>query len=391
MKPKSYRYRVGFQSVVIHHCAKGWRFEVPGVDGKRRYVTRRKKAKIEKAADDLFQGKEVVVWEGVPEKRRGFLVQVNELVPAGAEADVLEYLRHRTASATVAQAVDRFYESMALRGRSARHVKALKMDLDAFSKIVGGTVADVTVETLRGFLQVRCEGVGLARRKQVRGTLVQFFRWCRKEALVSNDTVTAADRLPSISLPAGERRVMTRGEFAKCWRLLPPRHKAWFLLGAWAGLRPEEAAPTATKLADGRRGVSWEDIDWEFNHIRISAETAKVDRPRIVPMCEALRAALLPLRGTGAICAASPVRDKTLRMLGEKVFKGAWPADVLRHSYGSYRNALVRNLPQVAEEMGTSVDMLHRHYHNPRAMDEALTWFSAVDESEEELCESYAI
>lgn len=383
MKNKSYRYRNGLQSVVIHLCAKGWRFELPGES--RKYVTRRKKADIQKAADELFKGQEVVKWEGVPEERRTFLVKVLDLVPMSAEESVLAYLRQRESSASIVQACARFYESMALRGRSERHVKALKMDLDAFAEKVTGTVADVNVETLRGFLAVRCAGVGLARRKQVRGTLVQFFRWCRKEGLVSNDTVTAADRLPSISLPAGERRVMTREEFDQCLALLPKKHLPWFLLGAWAGLRPEEAAPTATKLADGRRGVAWEDIDWNFGHIRIAAETAKVDRPRIVPLCDSLRAALWPLRGSGAICSLSPVRDKTLRMLGEKVFGGAWPADVLRHSFGSYRNAQLRNLPQVAEEMGTSVDMLHRHYHNPKASEEAAAWFAPL-----ELCESYA-
>ncbi|NDD55906.1 pyridoxamine 5'-phosphate oxidase, partial [bacterium] len=154
-------------------------------------------------------------------------------------------------------------------------------------------------------------------------------------------------------------------------------------LGAWAGLRPEEAAPQKSKLADGRRGVSWEDIDFDFNIIRISPETAKVERPRIVPMCAELKAFLLPLRGTGAICQGNPVHDKTLVMLGEKVFGGRWPADCLRHSYGSYRNAEIRNLTQVAEEMGTSVEMLHRHYHNPRPGHEAALWFAALGDKQE--------
>lgn len=383
MKSKSYRYRSGLQSVVIHLCAKGWRFELPGET--RKYVTRRKKADIQKAADDLFKGQAVVKWEGVPEERRGFLVKVLDLVPMSAEESVLAYLRQRESSATIVQACARFHESMALRGRSGRHVDALKMDLDAFADEVPGTVADVTVDVLRAWVDKRAGKAGLSRRKMVRGTLVQFFRWCRREGLVSNDAVTAADRLPSISLPAGGLRVLTREEFVKCLALLPKNHHAFFLLCAWAGLRPEEAAATKTKHTDGRRGVAWEDIDWEFGHIRIAAETSKVKRPRIVPLCDALRAALLPLRGTGAICKGNPVNDKTLRDLGITVFGGKWPKDCLRHSYASYRNAELRNLPQVAEEMGTSVEMLHRHYHNPRASEEAAAWFEPV-----ELCESYA-
>lgn len=36
--------------------------------------------------------------------------------------------------------------------------------------------------------------------------------------------------------------------------------------------------------------------------------------------------------------------------------------DVLRHSYGTHRMAIVRNAHQVAEEMGNSVVMVRRHY-----------------------------
>jgi integrase len=386
---KSYRFREGLMSVVIYQVAQGWRFDVRGEDGMRRYVTRAKKAKIEAAAREYFKtGQEPVNWSGVNRERQAFLSKINALVPVGAEADVLRYLERREKSATIEAGVAAFLAGMSTSGRSERHVKALKMDLDAFVLAVPGNVADVTTDALREFLADRCEGCGEARTKQVRGTLVQFFRWCRKQGMVPADAVTVADRLPGISVPAGSRTVLTREQFEECLALVPAHHLAWFLLGAWAGLRPEEAAPSATKLRDGRRGVSWEDVDWEFNVIRISPETAKVDRPRIVPLHPCLRDALWPLRGVGAICGVSPARDKTLVMLGKKVFKTGWPADCLRHSYGSYRNAIVRSLPQVAEEMGTSVDMLHRHYHNPRPAAEGEAWFQPWEKVMQKLCKS---
>jgi predicted urease superfamily metal-dependent hydrolase len=61
--------------------------------------------------------------------------------------------------------------------------------------------------------------------------------------------------------------------------------------------------------------------------------------------------------------------------LGREVFKTGWPQDALRHSYGSYRNAMIRALPQVAEEMGTSENMLKKHYHNPKTKEEGEAWF----------------
>lgn len=53
-----------------------------------------------------------------------------------------------------------------------------------------------------------------------------------------------------------------------------------------------------------------------------------------------------------------------------------WPKDVLRHTYASYRNATLRNLAALAEEMGTSVRILEKHYHNPRAEAEGQQWFA---------------
>jgi integrase len=376
---KSWKVRDGLKSLLIYSVASGFRFYMQTENG-RKYITRAKKTDIETLAREyLRNGVETTAWEGLTKARQTFLLRVNALVGDGSESDVMRYLKQRQKSASITLACQAFLEGMKTRGRSERHVKALAMDLKAFAGKVPGNVADCTADTLRDFLQDRCGNAGLVRQKQVRGTLVQFFRWCRKEGLIAADAVTEADRIASIIVGTGTRTVMTRQQFEHCLAMVPEKHKPWFFLGGWAGLRPEEAAPSATKLRDGRRGVSWEDIDWDFGHIRISPETAKVDRPRIVPLHDSLRAALWPMRGTGPICNGTPARDKTLRVLGEKIFGGKWPSDCLRHSYGSYRNAQIRNLAQVAEEMGTSIDMLHRHYHNPRHSTEAEIWFAPLE------------
>ena len=39
-----------------------------------------------------------------------------------------------------------------------------------------------------------------------------------------------------------------------------------------------------------------------------------------------------------------------------------WNANALRHSYGTNRNAEMGNAGQLAEEMGTSITMIRRHY-----------------------------
>jgi hypothetical protein len=371
---KSFRIKDGLKSLMIYPWRDGWRFAVDS-DGVRKYISAAKKEDIKRKAGEIMEAKTTLIWSSVAPARQDFLAKVNSMVAPADESAVLAFLRSRQSSATVAVAANDFIADMRARGRSERHIYALVMDIEAFAQVVQCAVSDVSIVALKKFCDDRAGHCGGSRKKQVRATLVQFFRWCRKQGIIANDALTVADRLPAVTLEAGAKVVITREILDKLFLAIPAKHRAWLALGAWAGLRPEEAAPTRTKLRDGMRGVSWEDIDFKFNIIRISPETSKVDRPRIVPLTPALRSVLLPLRSTGPVCASSPVEDKTLLKLGKDIFDGRWPADCLRHSYGSYRNAILRNLPQVAEEMGTSVDMLHRHYHNPQSKADGKNWF----------------
>jgi hypothetical protein len=47
---------------------------------------------------------------------------------------------------------------------------------------------------------------------------------------------------------------------------------------------------------------------------------------------------------------------------GEKDNSRPWPKDVLRHCYGSYWLAVHKDRAHLAERMGTSLDMIKRHY-----------------------------
>ena len=371
---KSFRIKDGLKSLVVYPWRDGWRFAIDS-DGVRKYISAAKKEDIKRKAGEIMEAKTSLIWSSVAPARQDFLAKVNAMVTPADESAVLAFLRSRQSSSSVAVAANDFIADMRARGRSERHIYALVMDLEAFAKTVTCSVSDVSLDALKTFCADRAGHCGDVRKKQVRGTLVQFFRWCRKQGIIANDALTVADRLPAFSVTAGTRTIITRETLNKLLAAAPAKYKAWIALGAWAGLRPEEAAPKKTKLRDGMRGIAWEDIDFEFNIIRVSSSTSKVDRPRIVPLTLALRSVLLPLRGIGPVCATNPVTDQTLAKLGKDILGGRWPADCLRHSYGSYRNAILRNLPQVAEEMGTSVDMLHRHYHNPQSKEEGEAWF----------------
>jgi integrase len=159
-----------------------------------------------------------------------------------------------------------------------------------------------------------------------------------------------------------------------------PQYRSGIVLQAFCGFRPEEIAPLKRKgTKKSKRGIRREEIDWQYNVIRVPGEVSKTSFPRNVPLLPAARewlewAGVHPGH-TGPVCDENPVESGETARLGHEVFKTGWPQDALRHSYGSYRNAMIRSLTQVAEEMGTSETMMKQHYHNPKTKEEGEAWF----------------
>jgi hypothetical protein len=54
----------------------------------------------------------------------------------------------------------------------------------------------------------------------------------------------------------------------------------------------------------------------------------------------------------------------------------AWPQNGLRHSYGSYRLAIVKSAAQVALEMGNSPKMIFQHYRQVVTEQDSKLFFS---------------
>jgi len=56
----------------------------------------------------------------------------------------------------------------------------------------------------------------------------------------------------------------------------------------------------------------------------------------------------------------------------------AWPRNVLRHSFISYRIAIVKSADQVALEAGNSAAIIFKHYRELTTEDVAREWFSIL-------------
>lgn len=374
VKKKSYRFRAGLQSVVIYHHAKGWRWLYRDETGKRQYVTRSKKADAEDAALRHFSGAPITP---LPAHRMEFLRAVADAVPESEQAEVLELLRARSTSTTAGVAITRYEAYLRSRGRSGKHVRMTIADLGCLETTA--KLGDYTAARLEECITKRIGTAGPRRWNAVRIALVGLFRWGRDNGMIPNAARTAADMVNTRVLPATSRRIITRDELDQIFELVPASLRLWVALAAWAGLRPEEIAPSREKLADGKRGLTWADVDLHFKVIRVSTASAKGGkRPRIVPIADCLLAALKAVpasKRVGPVCPHNAGELRVLPEVAQAIWKTSWPGDCLRHSYGSYRNAILRDLGRVAEEMGNSVAMLHAHYHNPEPEEKGVEWF----------------
>ena len=55
-----------------------------------------------------------------------------------------------------------------------------------------------------------------------------------------------------------------------------------------------------------------------------------------------------------------------------------WPRNVLRHSFISYRIAIVQSADQVALEAGNSPSIIFKHYRELTTEEQAEKWFSIM-------------
>ncbi len=151
-------------------------------------------------------------------------------------------------------------------------------------------------------------------------------------------------------------------------------------IAAFAGLRDAEI---------GR--LTWAHIDIAGGHIKLDAAITKTAGRRVVPISPNLARWLTPY-----IKKAGPVRPKynlfnykcrKARALAVSALKkqnehyanlSPWADNGLRHSYSSYRMAVVGNPAIVAEESGHSVATMKSHYRELRTKVEGEAWFAVM-------------
>ena len=382
---KSFRVGRGSFSVTVYpfkHNSGGtyWRFnKLAGDQGK---VTRSKRARAKEAAESYLttmrSGEKSV--EDLPESKIEVLSRIMETLPEVADLEAFLAWRKKVAqSPPVSELIDLYMaEKIAAKGGESVHLGRVGRTLRDLATYCGESVkmSEISLERLTEWREDRRGDTGPANANFLRVAVVGFWRWAGKHNYIGAEESALAARLPvvPISREAREKPIRFASETEALFvlREIKPQFRMFAVLGLFAGLRPEEISP---QTRSNKPGLDFGAISDEHDCIYLPASVSKVGVARLIPMSDCLRSWLVwagwsPGR-VGEVCRYNKKRTLEPKRLGELLkaeFEGheGWPHDWLRHSYGTYRNAVLRSLHQVAEEMGTSVKMMQKHYHQPQ-------------------------
>jgi integrase len=142
--------------------------------------------------------------------------------------------------------------------------------------------------------------------------------------------------------------------------------RPFIALGAFAGLRTAEL-----------HRLDWSEIDLDRGFITVAASKAKTRRRRLVPISDNLKLWLAPIRkASGPIC----VHVCAQHAAREKCDGFKWAKNGLRHSFISYRLAILHDTARVALEAGNSPQVIFSHYRELVTPEQAQMWFAVKPE-----------
>jgi integrase len=359
----------------------GWRFKKPG----GQVVTRKSKEEAARLAREYAKGRESVdsYLDDLGASDRAILAYILKRGYSFAELETIFDLHERKARSLKLREVVHLYkaEKIQMAGELTDHLRQVVDLLDSLVESHGETPMGQVGSDLAQWFDQRVGGLSAATNNNIRANLLGLWNWAAKMGYITADELLCASRLRRLKKKTPEIRIATNSEALFLLSQVEEEFRLALVLSLFAGLRPEQAA---AKTSGSKTGLRREAISTEDEVIFISREVSKTVS-HIVPLSDCLLA-WLTWAGwvdgqVGAVARRSMAEAKETKRLGllmDSYFDRdeGWPHDFLRHTYGSMRNAICRNLSQVAEEMGTSAKMMADHYHQPRPRKDGEAFFA---------------
>ena len=250
-----------------------------------------------------------------------------------------------------------------------KSIKTMKNCANVLKQYFGQMkIGAVTHDTIEAFLKDR--NVSETTQKYYARYLQNFFNWCIRKKLCTENP--ANFWVSEIMVPKTTVAFYTVEQCQAIMRATIdyPNMRAFFALGLFSGIRPEEIAR-----------MTWEkNIHWEHKEIFIQAAISKTKSDRRFKMndttikwlehCLALGGNLIP--------------KKNLRHLKDKIYKQLSFANIQdgsRHTFATYHYAEFGNYESLKQVMGNSPIISARHYKGTISQSEVEAWKAITPDS----------
>jgi integrase len=295
---------------------------------------------------------------------QSYLAAKNLLRPFGVplHTAIEEYVairkRKKTIEKRVGEVVDELLAAKEQAGLSDRYIETLRTYLRRFADSFQTNIGSINTGAIVRWL----DSLKIAPRSynNVRQAVVTLFNFARRRGYLPKGETTEAADVETKRDGNGEIAILTPAELSKLLTKSKPLYQLYFALAAFTGIRSAELLR-----------LEWSEINFEKGHIEVKVRTAKTATRRLVRIQPNLAKWLEPYRGrSGKLFQSRRTVDSAIKFA--KRMKIPWTANVLRHSYATYRLSILPDAGRVALEMGnspaklfTNYSELDRHNHGP--------------------------
>jgi integrase len=280
---------------------------------------------------------------------------------------------------TVREVVDELLIAKTAASVSEPYLKELRLRLGQFADENAVPISTVTGKQIQEWLTNR--NVSGRTQNNYRQLICTLFKFAIRRGYLpkDHDELGGVEKIKDIG---GEIEVFTPDElrklFAACQTPVKERGKM--------RTREEMIPYLAIAAFCGLRAAEIQRLDWSEIHltgaerfIEVKASKAKTASRRTVPISDNCAAWLAHFAKPSGPVAPFERTDKQLfiYLAGKKTGADVpWKHNGLRHSYISYRLAVIKNVHQVSLEAGNSPNMVFAHYRQLVRESEAAEWFA---------------